>query len=361
MFCMDKSNPLSVPSWKQFHSVLTSETGQTVSCVAFNPIIMAPPTDLGTVYTTLLRLKETEGMLGQEHIQVFFDMGLLTKALEITWSRPNELKSVIPCEGGMHLLMSVSSAVGFLYGDAGLKCLLHELGFFAAGTVKMRHVGKDFDMAMYGLKLVDEALHTRFYRHFLIWCERSENKISEELMALVERLANSLSEGETTETEQCISDLKSEIVSNLQPLLDEFRREGRSVSPTFRVWNDFLTRVLRPIKMFISATRKGCWSVHQETKMQLLPFLFATNHTNYAHYLTVSLFLMKLLPAEVLNSFQASHFVAKLSSGKFNSVWLDCTIEATENKALKGSGGIIGLTLKGSALVRWFMVMPITS
>ena len=79
---------------------------------------------------------------------------------------------------------------------------------------------------MYGLKLVDEALHIRFYRHFLIWCERWENEISEELMALVERLANSLSEGETIETEQCISDLKSEIVSNLQLLLDEFSRNG---------------------------------------------------------------------------------------------------------------------------------------
>ena len=109
----------------------------------------------------------------------------------------------------MHLLMSGFLAVGFLYGDARLKCLLNESGIFAAGPVNMMLAGKDFDRAMYGLKLVDEALHIRFYRHFLIWCERSEKEISEELMALVERLANSVSEGETTETEQCISDLKN--------------------------------------------------------------------------------------------------------------------------------------------------------
>lgn len=225
----------------------------------------------------------------------------------------------------------------------------------------MMRADKDFDRAMYGLKLVDEALHFRFYRQFLIWCERSEKEISEDLMTLVERLANSMSEGETAASEQCISELKTEIANNLHPLLDEFRTEGRSVSPTFKFWDDFLTRVLRPIKMFISATRKGCWDVHQETKMQLLPFLFATNRTNYARYLTVSLFLMKRLPAEVLSSFQDGHFIAKLSSGKFNSVWLDYTIEATENKALKGSGGIIGLTLRGPALVRWFMARPVTS
>ena len=62
-------------------------------------------------------------------------------------------------------------------------------------------------------------------------------------MALVERLANPVSDEETPETEQCISDLKTEIVSNLQPLLDEFLREGRSVSQTFRIGDDFLTRV----------------------------------------------------------------------------------------------------------------------
>ena len=37
---------------------------------------------------------------------------------------------------------------------------------------------------------------------------------------------------------------------------------------------------------------------------------------------------------------------SKLSEGKFNAVWMDYTIEATENKTLKGSGGIIGLTLR---------------
>ncbi|CAC5403807.1 unnamed protein product [Mytilus coruscus] len=51
----------------------------------------------------------------------------------------------------------------------------------------------------------------------------------------------------------------------------------------------------------------------------------------------------------------------KLTSGLFNSVWMDYTIETTENKDLKGNGGIIGLTMKGPALTRWFMARPLTS
>ena len=54
-------------------------------------------------------------------------------------------------------------------------------------------------------------------------------------------------------------------------------------------------------------------------------------------------------------------FVSKLSEGKFNSVWIDYVLEATENKALKETGEMIGLTLKGQALARWFLARPVTS
>ena len=70
---------------------------------------------------------------------------------------------------------------------------------------------------------------------------------------------------------------------------------------------------------------------------------------------------MHRLPPEVLEAYKDGQFVAKLSHGKFNDVWMDYTIEATENKALKGAGGIIGLTLKGQALVRLFLSIPITA
>lgn len=91
-----------VPPWSVYHSILNMNKHDTdPSKIAFNPIIMAPPTDPSTVFTTLLRLKETANTLGQEHIPVFFDMGLLCKALEVTWSKPDELNGVIPCVGGM--------------------------------------------------------------------------------------------------------------------------------------------------------------------------------------------------------------------------------------------------------------------
>ena len=44
--------------------------------------------------------------------------------------------------------------------------------------------------------------------------------------------------------------------------------------------------------------------------------------------------------------------MAKLTDGTFNAVWLDYILEVTENKSLKSSGGIIGLTHNENALTR---------
>ena len=34
-------------------------------------------------------------------------------------------------------------------------------------------LGRDFDRAIYGLRLTDEVLHARFYKHFIEWCNEN--------------------------------------------------------------------------------------------------------------------------------------------------------------------------------------------
>ena len=55
--------------------------------------------------------------------------------------------------------------------------------------------------------------------------------------------------------------------------------------------------------------------------------------------------LVQQLSQEVILSFQKRLFVSKLSPGQFNDVWIEYTLETKETKALKGQGGIIGLTM----------------
>ena len=102
---------------------------------------MAPLSDYSTIYTTLKRTNEYVNALGQNDVPFYFDVGLLTKALEITWEKPVELQG-IPCEGDMHLLMCIFAATVYHMVNCCLSpmCLLKAVcsKFSLAKTLKER-------------------------------------------------------------------------------------------------------------------------------------------------------------------------------------------------------------------------------
>ncbi len=262
-----------------------------MSSVAFNPIIMAPPNDFSTVYTTMKRIKEAASALGQSHTPIVFDMGLLTKALEISWNSKDDLEGVIPCEGGMHLLMSVFAAIGQLYGDAGLRLLLQDSGVYAAGTTDQILKGKDFDRALRAFKLVDEVLNARYLLNFKKWCEINNKTLPSTLSADLEELDLNL-------TTSKMHDVHLKVSENMEPLfvlLEEFRIEGEARSSNFRLWSDFLQHVMLPLKLYLAATRDGNWFMYHHSKIELLPLLFVTNRHTYARYLPPVLLSMNRL------------------------------------------------------------------
>ena len=347
--------------WGPFHVALCRDEQQSVSTVAYNPILMAPPTDHATIYTTLKRNKEITNALGHTFTPVFFDMGLLTKALEITWSRPDELAGVIPCEGGMHLAMSALAGMGSLYGDAGLSNLLHESGVFAMGTVNQIMLGKDFDRSIYAFKLIDEVLHYNFFKNFQAWCTTRNVSLPETVTDELKELQTCLAEN-SGRLDATMDQLLTTTETNVLPIISQFRTEGRRISPMFKFWDDYLQRVSTPFKVFLAASRTGNWHACQNAKAELLPLMFASNRSIYAKYMTIMILSMQRLPTPIEEHFvENGHFVSQLSKGSFNMVWPDYVLETTQNKSLKGQGGIIGLTMRGSTLARWFLARPITA
>ena len=87
--------------------------------VAINPIIM-PRTVYSSYNTTLKGMQRCINVLVQIYTSAYFDMGLFTKALEITWAKPMYMKYIFLCEGGMHLLITGFASIGYLHGKARL-------------------------------------------------------------------------------------------------------------------------------------------------------------------------------------------------------------------------------------------------
>ena len=59
----------------------------------------------------------------------YFDIGLFTEALEITWTKRMYMNYIILCEGGMQLLITGFASIGYLHGKERLGELSFEFEF----------------------------------------------------------------------------------------------------------------------------------------------------------------------------------------------------------------------------------------
>ena len=88
MFCDDRyDGTCSVFQSEAIPDVLSKKKNEIV----YNTILLAQPTNYDTVYTALKRSNEQMKAIGQQYTPIVFNMGLLAKALEIVWSRSDEL------------------------------------------------------------------------------------------------------------------------------------------------------------------------------------------------------------------------------------------------------------------------------
>lgn len=161
----------------------------------------------------------------------------------------------------MHLLMSVFAGIGHIYGDAGLK-QLSESDVYAAGTVQMILSGKDFDRALMAFRLVDEVLHDRLLKQFSERCIENDKDIDDNLKQDLLKLRDTI-RGGSKENAELVKVICGTLQENVISLLEEFKTEGSSNSPTFKFWIDYLDKVSVPLKLYLSSSRTGDWETHQ--------------------------------------------------------------------------------------------------
>ena len=147
-----------VPAWSGFNA-LVSTNSVPAAKIRYLPFISASPSDLSTIFTTLLRLVEIAQELGQYHILVTADLAIYSKAQQILWSRPKSLEGKVTMRlGGMHLIMAFLASIGNIFGDDGLHDILVSSDVYASATANQMLQGKHNARAIRGIRLAHEAL-----------------------------------------------------------------------------------------------------------------------------------------------------------------------------------------------------------
>ena len=119
-----------------------------------------------------------------------------------------------------------------------------------------------------------------------------------------------------------------------------------------KYWDMFLAAV-NILLLNINAERTGSWSNHLISVAEMLPYFFATNKVNYSRWMSVYILDMMKLPVEVQSAFFRGEFAIRQTNGPFKGIWSDMATEKTVIRDSKGRSGIVGITQKKSALIRW--------
>ena len=143
------------------------------------------------------------------------------------------------------------------------------------------------------------------------------------------------------ETLHCMNDL----ILLLNKLADQCK--------TSKLWIDNLIKPNFLIMKYCRASHEGDNLLHISAANEMLPYMFAENHHNYARYGKYYVHSMSHLPPEIHERFMKGEQTLHHKAGIWNGIWSDQFIESTYMRYGHGPSGIIGTTMKPETLKTW--------
>lgn len=353
---------ISLPAWSGFNAMV-SESEIPVAIVRYLPFIKAPPTDFSTVYTVLLQLISIARSLGQHHILVTADLAIYSKAEQILWTKLELQDSVTMRLGMMHLIMAFLASIGKLYGDGGFLDILTSSGVYATATAQLMLQGKHYARGIRGVKVAHEAMTHLFLSAAETYAKKNGLPwIDDEVHTLATNLQSSIQmKNQSSCSAICL--LLENKIANCSESISQFQAFGKDQSGTFIYWNSFLEAGDLLLRL-IRADKEADFALHLDSVMETIPYFHLAGRTNYARYTPVYVSEMRQLETKqpVMHQFlsRGGFVVRRSDKTKFNSVPTDQALEQTINREAKGTGGVIGFTLRKSALLRWLLTRHVS-
>ena len=129
--------------------------------------------------------------------------------------------------------------------------------------------------------------------------------------------------------------------------------------PQFAFWSLILQFEIA-VLLFVRSIRTANFQLYTHSLINLAPWFFAMDRTHYARWVPVHIRDMTQLThtnASVFSEFVSGKFVVNKTGRAFSAIAIDQAHEQL-NAAVKGDGGIIGLTENETALRCWLIASP---
>ena len=112
--------------------------------------------------------------------------------------------------------------------------------------------------------------------------------------------------------------------------------------------------------VLIQSFSEGLFDAYKSSLVAIMSHLFANDNTHYSRWCTIhihDMFELQNKTPDIYKEFKNGNFVLHESNRQFSGIALDQAHEHN-NAHIKSEGGVIGITEKASALLRWLTSGP---
>ena len=138
-------------------------------------------------------------------------------------------------------------------------------------------------------------------------------------------------------------------MADLDVVLAELSRQSR----TTNMWVELIIKPTFLMMQFSRASNEGDWPLHLTTAEAMLPYMFASNHHNYARYGLYYVRSMTWLAPELEDEFIKGEQTMHHMDGVWNGMPADQFIETTWMRKGHGPEGVIGNTQNSQTKATW--------
>lgn len=321
----EQIEPGDFVSWSAYHANRQEADIRPVSPIFLMPLFTEPANSVAMIAHAMKLVADAIEHLhpGQSPV-ITMDQPLYSIAKQIQWTWPDtfaEDKFVVMM-GGLHIEMNVMKLLGDFLTGSGWTAVLVQSEVTTSGRAEAILKGSHVTRSRYVHQVTAATLHLL------------------QVSAFQKYIDSIAQEDEQLDFKSWSSNKATEV-------------------PQFQYWALVLELELLALQ-FVRSFREADFDLYIQCLGQLVPWMFALDHTNYARWLPIHIKDMVQLKEKVPSVFEAfknGNFVVQKSAHVFSTMALDQAHEQM-NELIKGDGGVIGITDNPSALIKWITAGP---
>ena len=312
-------------SWSAYHANRQADNVRPVSPIFLMPLFTeAAHSAAMMAHAMHLSAKAIQHLHPGQIPVITMDQPLYSIAKQIQWTWPDtfgEDKYVVVM-GGLHIELNVMKLLGDILTGSGWTAILVQSEVTTSGRADAILKGSHVTRSRYIHQVTAAALHLLQVSAF---------------QKYIESLGQ---EDQQMDFKSWSSSKSSEI-------------------PQFKYWDLVLELELLSMQL-VRSFREANFEHYVQCLGQIVPWMFAFDHTNYARWLPIhikDMVQLKERVPSVYEEFNKGNFVVQKSTHVFSTMAMDQAHEQM-NDLIKGDGGVIGITANPSALIKWITAGP---